>query len=76
VAQLTVYIDETTRKKIEQAARAAKSSVSQWVKNKLTQAIECDWPADYFSVFGSLSADDLESPESLTFEGDHPRESL
>lgn len=62
MAQLTVYLDEKTRRRIERAAREGDVSVSQWVKDKLTQALERDWPAGYFDLFGSLKDGDLVRP--------------
>ena len=62
MAQLTVYIDEETRKKIEVAAKNANASVSQWVKEKLAEALQRTWPENYFDLFGSLHGSDLERP--------------
>lgn len=76
MAQLTVYIDEETRKKIEMAAKNANSSVSQWVKARLTEALQQNWPENYFELFGSLGKSDLERPPELGFENDAPRQSL
>ncbi len=74
MAQLTVYIDEETRKQIEIAAKNANSSVSQWVKARLTEALRHSWPENYFELFGSLRGSDLERPPELSFEDDAPRE--
>jgi len=77
MAQLTVYLDEKTRRRIERAAREGDVSVSQWVKDKLTQALERDWPAGYFDLFGSLKDSDLARPAQppcrLTLRG-RPRD--
>ncbi|MDQ7007965.1 MAG: hypothetical protein Q9Q40_12105 [Acidobacteriota bacterium] len=62
MAQLTLYVDEETRRKIEAAARQAHLSVSRWVVTTLSRSLEQTWPRDYFDLFGSLPADDLEPP--------------
>ena len=74
MAQLTVYIDEQTRKKIEIAAKNANASVSQWVKARLTEALEHTWPEKYFDLFGALGDSDLQRPAELRPEDDAPRE--
>lgn len=76
MAQLTVYIDEKTRRRIERAAREGDVSVSQWVKEKLTEALERDWPAGYFDLFGTLKDSDLERPAQPRSSADVRRESL
>ena len=75
MAQLTVYIDEQTRKQIEIAARNANASVSQWVKARLTEALQRTWPENFFELFGSLSGSDLERPPELRVEDDVRRDS-
>ncbi len=74
MAQLTVHIDEQTRKQIENAAKNADSSVSQWVVARLTEALQKTWPENYFDLFGSLRGADLERPPELCFEDDARRE--
>ncbi len=76
MAQLTIYVDENTRSRVEDAARAAGVSVSKWVKQQLEVALADRWPADYFNLFGSLADTDLPAPDELCFEQDTPRESL
>jgi hypothetical protein len=74
MAQLTVYLDEKTRRRIERAAREGDVSVSQWVKGKLTEALERDWPAGYFDLFGSLKGSDLARPAQPPLSSDTRRE--
>ena len=64
MAQLTVYIDDETRKKIETAAKRAGTSVSLWVKRRLSNALETEWPDGYFDCLGALEDARLERPES------------
>ena len=76
MAQLTIYIDDETRKRIERAARRARSSVSQWVKDKITNALENDWPDGYFRLFGSLADADVERPAQPDERHDASRDDL
>jgi hypothetical protein len=62
MAQLTIYLDEKTLRKVRNAAKLGQLSVSQWARKKLISAIEKDWPEDYFSVFGSLKDTDIDRP--------------
>jgi len=62
MAQLTIYIDDRCRKRIAAAAKQARTSVSRWVTEKLTKALEDEWPEGFFQVLGSLADSDLERP--------------
>ena len=75
MAQLTVYIDDETRRRIEVAARLAEISVSQWVKARLSNALETEWPEGYFEQLGSLQGVNLERPPQPRPEDDATRES-
>jgi hypothetical protein len=76
MAQLTLYIDDNTRSRIERAAKEANVSVSRWVKDRLVKALDSEWPAAYSELFGSLSEDDIRRPTALPETHDHPREAL
>jgi len=76
MSQLTIYLDEESLRKIENAAALEKSSVSKWVKNKLIQSLDNQWPANYSSLFGSLAENDLPPVSNLDFSQDAARESF
>jgi len=76
MSQLNAYIDHNTLKKIELAAKIEHISISRWVRNKLTKALEHKWPKNYETVFGALSDTNLERPPILSFKKDKKRESL
>lgn len=76
MSQLTIYLDDDSLRKIEKAAALEKSSVSKWVKKRLVQSLESQWPANYFSLFGSLAENDLPAVSKLDFSQDAARESL
>ena len=58
MGQLTVYIDDSTLKKVETAAHREHKSISKWVKKCLESALQNKWPENYFEVFGALSGDE------------------
>jgi hypothetical protein len=76
MSQLTIYLDDESIRKIENAAALEKSSVSKWVKNRLIQSLENQWPTNYFGLFGSLAENDLPAVSKLDFSQDAARESL
>jgi hypothetical protein len=76
MAQLTIYLDDESIRKIETAAALEKSSVSKWVKNRLVQSLESQWPTNYFSLLGSLAESDLPAVSKMDFSQDAARESL
>jgi hypothetical protein len=73
MAQLTIYLDDETFRKITQAAEEERSSVSKWVKKQLVTALERNWPAGYFQIVGSLADEEIERPEQREWEDDLPR---
>ena len=76
MAQLTVYIDDETRRRIAIAAKRADTSVSQWVKERLSSALETEWPDGYFELLGSLTGVSIERPPQPRPEDDVTRESV
>ena len=74
MGQLTIYLDDKTIKKIEDAAKLEECSLSKWAKSKLTKALEKDWPSGYFDIFGSLKNSELERPKELSYSEDTIRE--
>ena len=76
MAQLTIYLDQDTIRKIENAAAERKVSVSSWVREKIQTALLDEWPESYSRLFGSLAGTDFNEPEDLNITGDIPREKL
>ena len=66
MAQLTIYLDEKTLKKVERIAGQQKVSLSKWMKQRVEEYFESAWPEDFRAVLGSLDEDDLGRPESLS----------
>jgi len=76
MGQTTIYLDDHTAKRVEEAARAAGASVSSWIRSKLDEAIKRAWPPGYFDVFGSLENTDLERPPQPDVRDQAGREPL
>ncbi len=76
MAQLTVYMDEDTLRKIESAAHRSHESISRWVKKHLMMTLENKWPEHYFDLFGSLAKEKFERPAQGRFSDDALREKL
>ena len=67
MAQLTIYIDTETLRKIKNAAAERGISISKWVREKIEIALRDEWPKSFFQLFGALKDTDLEEPEELDF---------
>lgn len=63
MAQVTIYLDDETLKRVERAAKKTGTSISAWVKGRLVTSLDDDWPAGYFDLLGSLADSDLERPK-------------
>lgn len=74
--QISLYIDEPTLKKIENAALRQHVSISKWVAEQLRSRIEPIYPPNYEDLFGSISDTSFVRPEQITYESDSLRESF
>jgi len=74
--QISLYIDEKTLKKVEGAAARQHVSISKWVADQIRSKVDPVYPADFESLFGSLSEDDLKRPEVVSGAHDSRREQL
>jgi len=74
--KLSIYVDETTRRRVERAARRECLSASKWVRSKLVRALENNWPKGYFDLFGRLAGERFERPKQGKSTNDTPRKSL
>ena len=66
MAQLTLYLDEATEKKMKQAAKEAGISQSRWVAELIRSRTATTWPASLASLAGSWS--DFPMAEELRAE--------
>lgn len=65
VAQLTIYLDDETHRRVEAAAKRDSVSLSRWAREHLARAAEessgSAW--DHLSAFAGSVGDDFELPE-------------
>ena len=74
--QISLYIDEATLKKVENAAVKQHVSISKWVAEQIRSRVEPIYPADYETLFGSISDTSFVRPADITFSADTKREAL
>lgn len=73
--QISLYIDKDTLEKVEKAAKGEHLSISKWVGLRIKNAVNDEYPKDYFNLFGSID-DDSFKVDSLSFENDTTRETF
>jgi len=76
MAQVTLYLDEETNKRMRKAAKAAGLSQSRWLAELVRQETAGDWPAEVRELAGSWP--DFPESEGLRRGSgrDVPREKL
>lgn len=74
--QISLYIDETTLKKVENAAGRQHVSISKWVAEQIRTNLEPAYPINYENLFGSISDKTFERPDDVSFTKDSKREIL
>ena len=76
MAQISIYIDDSTLKQIEIAAEKEHDSISKWVKKHLVSSLKTAWPRDYFDLFGALKDGSFKRPVQMKFSKDRERQIL
>lgn len=76
MGQLSVYIDDDTLQKVEEAAKNENLSVSKWITNRLKKSFNTSWDEQFFSLNGAIKDASFQRPDQLNFEHDSRRESL
>ena len=76
MAQMTIYLDDETVQRVERVARQSGSSVSSWVKQRLTEALDRTWPPGFFDLFGRLEDSGIDRPPQPDSGMDEEREPL
>ena len=74
--QISLYIDEDTLKKVENAARRRNISISKWVAEQIRAKVEPVYPERFETLFGAVTDDTFQRPEQPSFAADASRESL
>lgn len=59
MAQLSIYIDDKTLRKVERAARMDKKSISRWVSDKISNNISFTSPLESSLDVDSLNLNQL-----------------
>ena len=72
--QISLYIDEPTLKKVENAAKRRRVSISKWVAEQIRARVEPVYPQHYEDLFGSISDDTFVRPKTPSFKADSKRE--
>lgn len=57
MGQMTIYLDDELREKVKHVAKREGQSVSSWIRTRIEDSIEDEWPPGYFDLFGELGSD-------------------
>ncbi len=76
MAQLNLYLDDSTMKRIKLAAKRECTSISKWVAFRLEITMAQNWPKGYFDLFGALAKDKLVRPSQGKYSQDFRQASL
>jgi hypothetical protein len=71
--QISLYIDKDTLEKIEQAALSEDLSISGWVGKQLRKSLDTGYPANFASLYGSVSDESFVAPARESFHADAKR---
>jgi hypothetical protein len=74
--QISLYIDEKTLKKVEDAALRQHTSISKWVAEQIRSRVEPAYPINFESLFGSIVDDTFKESAEIGISSDTPREGL
>ncbi len=72
--QISLYIDEQTLKKIKNAASRQHVSISKWVAEQIRARVEPVYPANFETLFGSITDESFTRPEDISFQKDSKRD--
>lgn len=76
MAQLSLYIDDETLKKLELAAKIEHLSLSRYVVKKLGESLQAGWPEHFADLFGCVDDETFTIDRAPGFEADSVRELL
>ena len=74
--QISLYIDEVTLRKVENAAARQRVSISKWVAEQIRARLDPAYPADFADLFGAVTDSTFKRPAQLPFSRDSRREEL
>lgn len=73
MAQVTIYLDEETERKMKEAATAAGLSYSKWISGLIREKTRTEWPENVARLAGAW-ADPSSDDEPRIAARDIPRE--
>lgn len=73
MAQITLYLDDTTEALVNQAAQASGMSKSRWVADLIRRHAHDVWPADCLELAGAFTDFPLREEAASTSAPDVPR---
>jgi len=76
MAEISIQLDDTILKVLEAKASRRNLSIADWIKERIDDGLNQEWPENYFTVFGSLNDEDLEEASEIPFSQDSHREGL
>jgi hypothetical protein len=74
--QISLYIDDKTLKKVENAAKRQHTSISKWVAEQLRSRVDPAYPAQFEDLFGSIKDETFIEPKEIQFISDLIRSEL
>ena len=74
--QISLYIDEKTLKKVENAAKWQHTSISKWVAEQIRSRVEPAYPIEFEALFGSITDATFIEPEEISCSADSAREEM
>ncbi len=74
--QISLYIDETTLRKVEDAAKKQGTSISKWVADQIREKIEPSYPQGFETLFGSIEDETFKETEEPPASADSSRDNL
>jgi len=74
--QISLYIDEPTLKKVENAATRQHMSISRWVADQIRAKVAPAYPVGYEELFGSITDESFIEHMEIGFSTDTHREEM
>lgn len=72
--QISLYIDESTLRKVEGAAARQHVSISKWVVEQIRAKVDPVFPKNFENLYGSISDESFFRPADLSPGSDSQRE--
>ncbi len=71
--QISLYIDEKTLRKVENAALRQHVSISKWVAEAIRSKVDPVYPVKFEELFGSINDESFTRPTEQNFNSDSIR---